>query len=160
MEIMVRAAVVYVLLLGLVRALGKRELAEMSAFELLLLVTMGDLVQQGVTQEDMSITGALLAVGTMGLLVVIGSYVSFRWTTVARLLEGSPAEVVRDGQVNRDALQVERLRLDDLIAAARDHGIGDLSTVEVGVLEADGKFSFVLSSPTTTPTPPEERHRS
>ena len=73
MEIMVRAAVVYVLLLGLVRALGKRELAEMSAFELLLLVTMGDLVQQGVTQEDMSITGALLAVGTMGLLVVIGS---------------------------------------------------------------------------------------
>lgn len=75
MEIVLRAAAVYVLLWLFLRAMGKRELAEVTAFELVVLVILGDIVQQGVTQEDMSITGVLLAVSTMGLLAVGSSVV-------------------------------------------------------------------------------------
>ncbi|MGH2675866.1 MAG: DUF421 domain-containing protein, partial [Actinomycetota bacterium] len=66
MEIVIRATIVYFLIWILIRALGKRELAQLGVFELVLLVTIGDLVQQGVTQEDFSVTGALLAIGTLG----------------------------------------------------------------------------------------------
>ena len=69
----------------------------MSAFELVLIVTIGDLVQQGVTQEDMSVTGAMLAVGTIAVLVVAMSYVGFRWPTSKRVIEGVPAIVVDGG---------------------------------------------------------------
>jgi uncharacterized membrane protein YcaP (DUF421 family) len=145
MEIVLRSAVLYLFLLVLVRAMGKRELAEMSALELLLLVTMGDLVQQGATQEDMSVTGAILATGTIGAMIIGASYLSFRVPRLRPLLEGRAAEVVRDGRVSDDALQIERLTLDDLLSAARDCGIADLSAVRLAVLEADGRLSFVLS---------------
>lgn len=78
MEIVIRATVVFFFLWLLVRALGKRELAEMSAFELVLLVVMGDIVQQGITEADMSATGAVLAAGTLALWILQFSYLSFR----------------------------------------------------------------------------------
>ena len=90
MEIVLRSAAVFVFLWFLTRVIGKKELAEISAFELVLLVVIGDLVQQGVTQEDMSVTGAILATGTIALLVVPMSYVSFRWRRADRVVEGSP----------------------------------------------------------------------
>jgi len=71
MEIVVRTVIIFFFVLFLTRAMGKKELSELTAFELILLVTMGDLVQQGVTQEDQSLTGAILAVGTLGLLIVL-----------------------------------------------------------------------------------------
>ena len=86
MEIVLRAAVIYVFLWIVTRVIGKKELAELSAFELVLIVTIGDLVQQGVTQEDMSVTGAMLAVGTIALLVVGTSYVGFRWRGSTRVM--------------------------------------------------------------------------
>jgi uncharacterized membrane protein YcaP (DUF421 family) len=78
LEIVIRAAIVFFFLWALTRAMRKRELVEMSAFELVLLVVIGDLVQQGVTQEDMSVTGAMLAVGTIALLTLLFSFVTER----------------------------------------------------------------------------------
>ncbi len=157
MDVVWRAAAVYVFLLLFTRALGKRELAEMSAFELIVLVTIGDLVQQGVTQEDFSVTGSILAVSTFGFLALIGSYSSFRLPKVRTLLEGRPVVVFHDGRWLDDVLKVERLTRDEIREAARNQGIGDLGEVRLGVLEPDGKFSF-LKTEESGQHQPAEKH--
>lgn len=143
MEIVLRAAAVYGILWLLLRAMGKRELAEVTAFELVILVVLGDIIQQGVTQEDMSITGAALAVSTMGLLAVASSVVGERFPRARRVLEGKPSLVVRHGVVDEDVLRMQRIPMDELHEAARKRGIGDLSGVAWGIVETDGTFTFV-----------------
>lgn len=143
MEIVLRSAAVFVFLWFLTRIIGKKELAEISSFELVLLVVIGDLVQQGVTQEDMSVTGAILATGTIALLVVSMSYVSFRWRRADRVVEGVPVVIVSDGQMVTESMRLERLTEEEVVSAAREQGIGDVADVRFGVLEPDGKFSFV-----------------
>lgn len=145
MDTVIRAAVVFAALYLFTRALGKRELAEMSAFELIVLVTLGDLVQQGVTQEDYSVTGAILAVSTFGFLSLAMSYVVFRWRSTQSVLEGAPVLIVRDGRLLEESMRLERVTEDEVLEAARGQGIRDLADVSYGVLEADGKFSFVKS---------------
>lgn len=143
MEIVLRAAAVYVLLWLLLRAMGKRELAEVTAFELVILVVLGDIIQQAVTQEDMSVTGAVLAVSTMGLLAVGSSVVGERWPRARRVLEGRPSLVVRHGVVDDEVLRLQRIPRAELEEAARKRGISDLRTVTWGIVETDGTFSFV-----------------
>jgi uncharacterized membrane protein YcaP (DUF421 family) len=146
MQIVVRAAVLYLFIWLVTRGMGRKELSEMSAFELILFVVFGDLIQQGVTGDDRSITGAALAVTTFALLTVLFSYVAFKSKSAQRMLQGVAVVIVRDGRVLEDVLALERLRVDDVEDAAREQGIGDLADVELGALEADGKFSFLRYS--------------
>lgn len=143
MEIIVRATAIYFFLWLLTRALGKRELAEITAFELLLLVVVGDLIQQGVTQEDMSVTGAILAVGTIGVWILIFSWMGWRFPRARKMIEGVPVVVVRNGRPIEPALRLERVTLDELLESARDQGIANLRDVELAILEPSGKFSFL-----------------
>jgi uncharacterized membrane protein YcaP (DUF421 family) len=143
MEILIRSTVIFFFIWILTRAMGKRELAEMTAFELVLLITLGDIVQQGVTQEDMSITGAMIAVGTIAFWILVFSFISWRWSRTDSVITGLPVIVVRDGEPLIDALAVERVPYDEVVEAARNQGIGDLAAVRVGILEPDGKFSFL-----------------
>jgi len=143
MEIVVRAVIIFFFVLFLTRAMGKKELSELTAFELILLVTMGDLVQQGVTQEDQSLTGAILAVGTLGLLIVLLSYLSYKWRPIRRVIRGTAVVIVREGRPIDDAMKLERLTIDDVIESAREQGIDDLGRVKLAVLEPDGKVSFI-----------------
>ena len=147
MEIVVRSAIVFFFLFGVMRVIGKRELVEMSGFEMVLLVVMGDIVQQGVTQEDMSITGAFLAVGTMAILVTGLSWVSFRSNRARRVIAGRPTLVVRDGRLLVDAAHIERLARSDIEEAARQKGIADLGEITIGILEPDGRFTFLTQQP-------------
>ncbi len=144
MDIFIRATVIFFLLWFVTRAMGRRELSEMSTFDLVLLVIVGDLVQQGVTQDDRSVTGAVIAVATIASWVIVFSYLSFRSKRVGEVMSGLPVVVVRDGEPLQHLLAGERLRLDDVSEAARAQGIGDLRDVRVGILEPDGQFSFVL----------------
>lgn len=147
MEIVARSLIVYLFLWLLLRALGKRELGQMSSFELLLLVVLGDLVQQGVTQEDQSVTGALLAIGTIAMFIIATSYLSFRSPRARQAVEGIPAVVVRNGEFLDEVIHLERITHNEILDAARAHGIYDLRSVEIGILESTGRFSFLPSSP-------------
>jgi len=149
METVVRAAILWFFLLFALRAMGRKELSQLSPFEFVLLVVMGDLIQQGVTQQDDSVTGAVLAVSTMVLLTLLLSYAGFRWPAIGPIVGGATVVVIRDGRVQRAALRVERLTLKEVEDAAREQGIGDLRDVRLGVLEPDGQFSFVLRRPPT-----------
>lgn len=145
MEIVIRAAVIYFFLWLVTKALGKRQLAQMSPFELILLVTMGDLIQQGATQEDRSLGGAVLAVGTISVLIVIGSMIVHRSGRAREALEGYAVIVVRDGQYVDEAMRTERIGPEDVLQAARDQGIADLRDVRYGILEPEGGFSFLMN---------------
>jgi uncharacterized membrane protein YcaP (DUF421 family) len=145
METVLRAAIVYVFVFVLLRIAGKKELSGLSAFELVLLVIIGDLVQQGVTQQDTSVTAALLAVSTIVLMMVGVSWLTFRIRKVSPVTQGLPVIVVREGRLQRQAMDLERVTEDEGREAAREQGIADLRDVVVGVLETDGKYSFVLS---------------
>jgi uncharacterized membrane protein YcaP (DUF421 family) len=160
MELIIRATVIYFFLWLVARGSGKRELSEMTAFELILLVTMGDLIQQGVTQEDTSITGAILAVGTLAFWIILFSVVSWRFKRARPILEGVPVVVLRKGQPLEDVLRIERITVDELKEGARNQGIVDLADIEIGVLEPDGKFSFLQSKDVETDQhTPSDKHK-
>ncbi len=158
MEIIIRATVIYFFLWAVARGVGKRELSEMTAFELILLVTMGDLIQQGATQEDMSLIGAALSVGTLAMWILIFAYLSWKFRGLRPVLEGVPVVVIHHGKPLAEVLAIERLTLDEVCEAARNQGISDLADVRIGVLEPDGKFSFLTASGQSDQQGTPEKH--
>lgn len=142
MDIVIRATLVFALLWFVLRVSGKRQVTQLSAFELILLITLGDLISQTVLQEDLSLTGGALAVATFTLLSILLSWVTWRFARTRKVVEGEPAILVKDGHVDDAMLRYERLPIDDLLAAAREHGVRDLSEIELMLLEADGTFSL------------------
>lgn len=156
MEIVIRALVLFAFLWFVTRAVGRSTLGELSTFELLLYVTMGDLIQQGVTQQDYSVTAAVLAVGTFALLTVALSWVQWRFPRSRPVLTGRPLLVVKDGQVLEDAMKTQRLAEADLLVAAREQGIRRTSDIEYAVLEADGRLSFFTYEADATEGAPEK----
>jgi uncharacterized membrane protein YcaP (DUF421 family) len=146
MEIVLRSTLIFWLLWLITRGTGKRELAQLSAFDLVLVVVLGDIVQQAVTQEDYSITGAVLATVTISAWVVLLSIVQHRIPGTRRVFTGAPVVLVWRGQLQEAAMSRERVSPEDLREAARSNGIDDLARIEAAVLEADGAISFVEPS--------------
>lgn len=142
MEIVIRAVVIYLFLWLITRAVGRSTLGELSSFQLLLYVVMGDLVQQSVTQQDYSLTAGLLAIGTMALLTVAVSWVQWRSTRARPVTSGRPVLVWRDGTAVEQTMRDERLSMADLLASAREQGIKSTREIEYAVLEDNGKLSF------------------
>lgn len=147
MEIVIRATVIYWFLWMIVRGTGKRSLSELTPLEMVLIVVLGDLVQQGVTQEDMSVTGAVVAVSVFVLWTLVSDAVSRRSKKVSSFISGAPAIVLRSGQPLHDRLDDEHLSIEELKEAARLSGYSDLRQIEWAVLETDGKFSFIPRGP-------------
>jgi uncharacterized membrane protein YcaP (DUF421 family) len=142
MEIVIRALVIFAFLWVVTRAVGRSTLGELSTFELLLYVTMGDLVQQAVTQQDYSITGAVLAVGTFAALTVALSWTQWRFPGTRDVITGRPVLVMAHGEPDETSMRRHRLAIADFLVAAREQGIRRTSDIEYAVLEADGKISF------------------
>lgn len=143
MDLVIRAAVAYVAVFAFTRLLGRRELSQMQPFDLILLVVIGDLIQQGVTQNDLSVTGLLLVVATVGLMQVAASYLSFRFRRLRPILEGEPVVIVENGEFIERNLKRERLTVDDVTEEMRLHEITSLAEVRWAVLETSGRMSFI-----------------
>jgi uncharacterized membrane protein YcaP (DUF421 family) len=143
MDIVIRAVVIFAFLLFLTRVVGRRELSTLQPFDLILLIVIGDLVQQGVTQSDQSVTGALLAAGTFGVLTVLVSYTSFRYPRLRPVIEGEPMILLQEGRPIARNLRRERITLEELAAAGRQQGIAKLEEAQWAVLETGGRISFI-----------------
>ncbi|HET6817760.1 MAG TPA: YetF domain-containing protein [Mycobacteriales bacterium] len=142
MEIVFRALFIFLFLWVVTRAVGRSSLGELSTFQLLLYVVMGDLVQQGITQQDYSVTASVLAISTFAVLTVMFGWVSYRSRRSRPLINGVPIVIVKDGEPISDAMRHERMSLDDVYGQARQQGIRKLSEIELAILETDGKVSF------------------
>ena len=143
MDLVLRATFVYFLILVVTRAVGRRELGQLEPMDLILLVVVGDMVQQGVTQSDESITGTLIVISTLAALTVGTSYLSFRIRRLRPLLEGDPIVLIAGGAVNERALHRQRITDDELASEARQQSIGSLEDVRYAILESSGKISFI-----------------
>jgi uncharacterized membrane protein YcaP (DUF421 family) len=143
MDIVLRATFAFFFVLLVTRIVGRRELASLQPFDLILLVMIGDLVQQGVTQNDFSVTGLVLAAGTIAALTVFVSYSSFRFPLLRPVLDGEPVIVLEKGQPIKRNLDRNRITVEELRAAARLEGYGRLDEVEWAVLETTGQISFI-----------------
>ena len=143
MDIVLRAAVAYVFIIFMLRIIGRRELGTLAPSDIVLLVVMGDLIQNGVTQSDDSVTGVFLAVSTFAMLTVAMSFLTFKSRRASRFVEGEPLILVQDGRAVERNLRAERLNLDDLAEEARSNGIESLEEVKWCVLETGGTISFV-----------------
>jgi uncharacterized membrane protein YcaP (DUF421 family) len=129
MDLVARAAVVFVFVVVLTRVIGRREFGSLAPVDLILLIILGDALQQGLTQDDYSLTGAVLVVGTLAVLQVFTSWVSFRLPVTRRLLEGEPLIIVQDGKPIERNMKRERLTLEEVTESARMHEIGSLDEV-------------------------------
>src|SRR6185369_512951 len=98
MDLAIRAVVLFFFVFLLTRIIGRRELSSLEPFDLILLIVIGDAVQQGLTQDDYSVTGALIVVGTFALMQVFVSYLSFRFKSLRPMLDGEPIVIVQDGK--------------------------------------------------------------
>ena len=146
MDIVLRATVIFLALYLLVRLMGKRELGQMTPFELIVLVVIGDLIQQGVTQNDFSLTGAVIAIATIAFWALAFSWAAYLWPRAERILEGEPRVIVRDGELVEDNLRRNRLTLSEIESEMRLAGIGQMSDVAWAILEPRGKISFIQRS--------------
>ena len=143
MDLVLRTVVVFLIIFVVTRAVGRRELSSMEPFDLILLVVIGDLVQQGVTQSDYSLTGTATVIVTLALLVVGTAYLSFRFRRLRPLLEGEPILIVSDGHVIERSLHKQRMTVEEVEAEARLSSIASLEEVRYAVLESNGQISFI-----------------
>jgi uncharacterized membrane protein YcaP (DUF421 family) len=143
MDIVLRATIIFLALYALMRLMGKRELGQMTPFELIVLVVIGDLIQQGVTQNDFSMTGAVIAISTIAFWALVMSWLSYLWPRAERLLEGEPRVIIRDGELLEANLRRNRLTRAEIESEMRLAGIAHVADVAWGILEARGKISFI-----------------
>ena len=143
MDIALRAIVLYAFVVFLMRVMGRRELSSLSAVDLVLLVVLGDAIQQGLTQDDYSVTGSLIAVSTIAAVQVGISYVSFRSRRARRVLQGEPIVIVQNGRLIDRNVRRERLTEDDVAEGMRAQQIASVEDVEWGILESNGTMSFI-----------------
>jgi uncharacterized membrane protein YcaP (DUF421 family) len=146
MDLVLRTVYVFFLILLVTRAVGRRELSSMEPFDFILLVIIGDLVQQGVTQSDYSLTGATTVVATLGVLVVATAYLTFRFRALRPLVDGEPVLLVADGRPIDANIRRQRVTLEEITAEARLQKLERLEDVRFAVLETNGKISFLSRS--------------
>jgi uncharacterized membrane protein YcaP (DUF421 family) len=143
MDIALRAIVLYAFVVFLMRVMGRRELSSLSAVDLVLLVVLGDAIQQGLTQDDYSVTGSIIAVSTIAAVQVGISYLSFRSRRARHVLQGEPIVIVQNGRLIDRNVRRERLTEDDVAEEMRAQQIASVEDVEWGILESNGTMSFI-----------------
>jgi uncharacterized membrane protein YcaP (DUF421 family) len=146
MDLVIRATVVFFFIFLVTRIAGRRELSALEPFDLILLVVLGDLVQQGITQSDESVTGTLIVISTVTLLSVAVSWVSFRSRKTRLITEGEPIILVQDGEIIERNLRRERLTHGDLEEEARQQQVGSISDIRWAILEKEGTISVIPKS--------------
>jgi|SRR5436190_4887305 len=143
MDIVLRGIVLFLFVSFVMRIVGRRELSSLGAIDLVLLIVLGDSIQQGLTQDDYSVTGAMIAVSTIAVMQVSLSYLGFRFRRLRPVLEGEPIVIVQDGRVIEGNLRRDRITLDEVLEEARQQQIASLDDVAWALLEPNGQISFL-----------------
>nr|WP_312662938.1 YetF domain-containing protein [Stenotrophomonas geniculata] len=142
-EFILRAVVVYVVVLGMVRLSGKRPLGQITPFDVLLVVLLGNAVQNALLGTDTSLGGGLLLAATLILLNYGVGWVSTRSRRIERLVEGEPVVIARDGRLFDAVLRREQVTLADFEAAMRQQGRLGVEDVELALLEINGHITII-----------------
>jgi uncharacterized membrane protein YcaP (DUF421 family) len=143
METVLRVAFVYILLMVVLRIMGKRELGSLSPFELVLLMLIPEIFSQALVREDFSMTNATIAFLTLATLVFGTSALAHRFRALEKIVSGSPAVLARDGNFVPDAMNEELVQPDEVYSELRKAGHLELKDARLIVLEPDGRLSII-----------------
>jgi uncharacterized membrane protein YcaP (DUF421 family) len=144
MESVLRATAIYVFLLVVFRIAGKRSLAQVTTFDFVLLLIIGEATQQALLGDDYSIVNACIVIATLILLEIVLSHVAARFPMFDRAIEGLPLIVVDNGKPLTERLKRERLDESEILAAARElHGLERLDDIKYAVLERGGGITVI-----------------
>lgn len=143
MDSVARAAVMFFVLNVLLRIMGKSELGQLTPFELVVIIVLGDLIQQGVTHNDFSLTGAILAISTFAFLAIAMSWLTYLSLRAEKLLHGEPRVVIRNGELLKENLRRDRMTQSEVESEMRLAGIPNLDQVAWAILEPQGKIIFI-----------------
>ena len=143
MDLVFRAIFLFGGVMVLLRVVGRRELATMEPIDFILLVVLGDAIQQGLTQDDYSVTGALIVIFTIGVLQVSLAFASFRSSRIRTVMEGEPLVLIENGNVLDRNLRRARIAREELAEEARLSQVRSLTDVAWAVLETSGKISII-----------------
>ena len=144
MEAPLRALTVYLFLLIIFRFSGKRTLAQITPFDLVLLLILGEATQQGLIGDDFSVTKALLLITSLLGIDIAFSYVQRRIKPLDRAIEGLPLIILEDGALIEERLKKARVDAGDVLEAGRKiHGLERLDQMKYAVLERDGTISVI-----------------
>lgn len=144
MDSVLRAFVVYILLLVILRLAGSRTLAEITTFDFILVLIISEAVQQALIDDDNSMVNSFLVVITLVGMNVLMSLVKQRSSRVERLLDGTPLVLIEGGKIHADRLQRERVDEADVLEAARElQGVSTLEDIDYAVLEKSGQVTVV-----------------
>ena len=146
MDLVIRAAFVFLVILLVTRTVGRRELSSMEPFDLILLVVIGDLVQQSITQSDYSVTGALIVITTVTLLTVFVSWLNWRFKRMRSVLEGQPVVLVQNGDLIDQNMKRERITVEDIESEGRQQQVTDIADIRWALLETNGRISIIPDS--------------
>ncbi|WP_396616379.1 DUF421 domain-containing protein [Lysobacter soli] len=146
-EFILRAVLVYVVLLGMIRISGKRTMGQFTAFDMLLIVLLGNAVQNALLGKDTSMTGGLLLAATLIVLNWSVGLLTSRSRKMERLLEGVPVVLAHNGNVYRDVLRRELVSRYDFSKAMREAGCNDVYRIHLALLETDGRITILLREP-------------
>ncbi|HSO94564.1 MAG TPA: YetF domain-containing protein [Acidimicrobiia bacterium] len=147
-----KTAVIYVFLIVGLRVLGKRELGQLSLYDLVMVIILGNAVQNAMINNDNTLGGGLVAATVLLLLNWGLNRVITHSRTAERALVGDPILIVHDGKPLRDRMQRQGITMDQLMAALREHGVDDVTDVHMAVLESDGTISVVPAGTTVLKT--------
>ena len=143
MDIAIRAIALYVFVVFVMRMIGRRELSTLTPFDLVLLIVLGDAIQQGLTQDDYSVTGAVVAVSTLAVMQVTTSYIAYRVKPFRKVLKGEPIILIENGKLLNQNLRRERITADDVAEEMRTQQIAAFDQVQWAILESNGTISFI-----------------
>ena len=139
-----RAVAIYLMVMVLVRASGKRAVGQFTPFDLVLLILIGNAVQNGMNGGDNSLTGAAVLAFTLIVLNYATAFLSARVPQARRLIEGEPVVLARDGHVFRDVLRRELVSKADFNEAMREAGCSEPEHIRLAILETNGRISIAL----------------
>lgn len=144
MESVIRGATIYLLLLVIMRLSGRRTLAQMTAFDFVLLLIIAETTQQALLGDDFSITNAAVLIVTLIVIDIGLAYLKEYSKVAAKLLDGTPTVLIRDGKLDKHALKRSRMEKEEILASARhSQGLEKMADIKHAVLEVDSGISIV-----------------
>lgn len=149
-EIVLRTAIIYIALVAAFRFFGKREIGQMTPFDLVVILLIANAVQNAMVGTNTSVTGGLVAAATLLIFNYGVQFVRSRVPAFRKLVEGQPTVLISDGKVVDGNLRREGIDVDDLLQAIREHGLDGVVSVRLAVLEVDGSISIVPGTAATT----------
>jgi uncharacterized membrane protein YcaP (DUF421 family) len=142
-KIVFSSVTVYFFIVLAIRLFGKKELTQLSVVDLVFILLISNAVQNAMVGSNSTLTGGLVAAGSLFLVNYIFKYVIYRFPSLGRLVQGSPMLLIYKGQVQEHNLQKNQISLNELLEAVREHGVRSVAEVDLAVLEVDGNISIL-----------------